>query len=113
MIEYPLWTFLTNGNILITRGETQEQAFEWASRDLKQGETIAILDYVPLYANYAYDINHNFNWLYVAPKWVKEKRMTEFRAKCKSKLSPEKREAIKIGIGKVIENLKRESSLIL
>lgn len=98
---YPLWAFAIDRDILITRGETQEQALEWASRNVPRGKTIAILDYVPMYSNYIYDQNHPFNWLNTSPKWIRD------RQRIKSKLSPEKKKALRNGIAQVIENIKK------
>jgi hypothetical protein len=70
---YPLWAFGDSRRTVITRGQTQEQAFQYAQRHWHRGETITLYDYVPLWAKKEYDRNHSPGWLHRPMKWLSEK----------------------------------------
>jgi len=70
---YHLWTFGDYNKTVITRGETQEQAYEWASKSWDRGETITCLNYNPIWAGKRYSENHADGWLFRQPEWTNKK----------------------------------------
>lgn len=113
MKTYFLWGFLIDGYIVLTRGETREQAQKWATRNITDNTTVGILDNLPINAAELYTINHPFNWLYKAPLWVEREEIEKKRAKNRKILSPEERKNLKIAFNKVIEAINKKENLSL
>ena len=75
MRKFHLYAFSDGNNIVITRGENQEQAMSYACRNdgqFKRGVTVFCLDYLPINAAELYNANHEKGWLYRAPVWVQK-----------------------------------------
>lgn len=76
---FPLWGF-DNGRVTIfTRGETQEQAWEYVKDHpaWERGETVAFLQSLPTTTAKIYDNNHAPGWLYRPMYWLQKKEEQE------------------------------------
>lgn len=64
---YPLWSFETSHNVLITRGRTRaEAAFYLAQRHTQ----LTPLNHSHILAAACYSTNHAFNWYHCPPHWL-------------------------------------------
>jgi len=73
MRVFRLYAFTDGKVTVVTRGENQEQAMSYASRDngsFPKGVTIYSLDYLPINAAELYNTNHSCGWLYRSPCWL-------------------------------------------
>lgn len=68
--EFPLWMFFDSKRIVITRGRTQEEAFQHASKNWQKGETISFANYLPIQSAELYNINHSPGWLKRPMVWL-------------------------------------------
>lgn len=69
-IQYPLWGFSDSNVVIITRGETQDQAYKHAEKSFPRGATIAFDTQLPIDANIRYSENHPFDWLNQIPRYL-------------------------------------------
>ena len=78
MRKFRLYGFSDGKITVITRGENEDQAMRYATRDngrFPRGVTVFPLSHLPINANKLYDANHDSGWLYRAPEWLqKEER---------------------------------------
>lgn len=74
---FPLWAFTDYDKTVITRGETQAQAWQWASRNWERGQTVTPLPYCPIWAADEYDKNHSLGWLERVPYWLASQESAE------------------------------------
>jgi len=72
--QYPLWSFAVGRDIIITRGRTQDEAFQWAVRDGSIDAPAAKLNFSLINAARLYTKNHPFDWLFTAPRWIQNKK---------------------------------------
>lgn len=77
MKTYYLWMFSWSTShglkIVITRGETQQQAYVYATRGLERGKTITCHDQNLIDSAEKYALNHAEGWLHRSPDWLAEK----------------------------------------
>lgn len=79
MRKYYLWAFSDGRRIVITRGETMEQAFSRAahSPSFPRGVTIWHEPFTPVEGARLYSVNHAEGWLYRKPTWLQKAEMEE------------------------------------
>lgn len=91
---FHLYAFSDGDIIVITRGETVEQAMTYAARDnglFPRGVTIYSVGYLPLDAAKLYSLNHDAGWLHRLPEWLRKK---------------ENKEAVQKGSSAIIDDIK-------
>lgn len=74
---YRLFGFSNGKYIVITRGETQDQAYDHACKVFERGQTIAFLNYLPINSKLEYDKTHKFNWLHKTPIYLIQIKQTK------------------------------------
>ena len=78
MRTFPLWGFDDGRLLAITRGETQEQAWEHVKNNKwERGVTVSFLSYLPLNAASIYSQNHAPGWLHRPMYWLARKEERE------------------------------------
>jgi len=61
-------------SLVISRGETQEQAVEYCASSVVRGHGYSVLKSLPIDAAKEYSSNHEDGWLHREPEWVKKSR---------------------------------------
>jgi len=70
------WTDISGEFLIISRGETQEQAVEYCTSNLDSVQLYhhQILTSLPIDAAKKYSSNHEDGWLHREPEWVNKSR---------------------------------------
>ena len=95
---FRLFGFSDGKITVITRGVTEAQALEYATRPdgaFRRGVTVFPLNHLPINASRLYDINHEPGWLYRAPLWLRKKEQQEAIAKGSQTILNEIKELLK------------------
>ncbi len=60
--------------LIISRGETEEQAIEYCADRVLRGHGYTVLTSLPVDAAKEYSVNHEDGWLHREPAWVKKSK---------------------------------------
>lgn len=71
---YPLFGFTNGEVIVITRGPTQDHAFDYAcrSKNFRRGTTIFAMNHLPINSAEKYEVNHDPGWLHRPPVYLEK-----------------------------------------